>query len=58
MNLNPSELQIETENGRSFIKLPNGDVVTIEVTGDTLFFSHRESIESDCLDALPVYQKK
>lgn len=54
--LDLQKLQIKTDNGQTFIELPNGDVIELSLSGsgDQLYIDHRHTLDGDSLDALLI----
>ncbi|MEF1335588.1 hypothetical protein REH81_02170 [Vibrio rotiferianus] len=50
------DLTLQHKDGKSFIQLPNGDVIelTLSSAGNTLYVDHREEVGSDSFGALSV----
>lgn len=50
------DLTLQHKDGKSFIQLPNGEVIelTLSFAGNTLYVDHREEVGSDSFGALSV----
>lgn len=50
--INLAALKLQTVDNKTFITLPNGEVLEFSLSSDRLYVDHREKLGGDSLDAM------